>query len=173
MKNILYLHIGSNEGNRHDFLAFARSEISQLIGEIVRCSGIYETKAWGVEHQPDFLNQALKIYTELTPGKILEIIHKIENRSGRKRTMRWSSRTLDIDILFFNDSIIESNDLTIPHKMLHERNFALVPMAEIAGSLMHPVKEKTIDQLLEECRDKLEVTKVESRKSEGECNTIS
>jgi 2-amino-4-hydroxy-6-hydroxymethyldihydropteridine diphosphokinase len=159
-KNIIFLHTGSNLGNRFDYLNKANQLIESQIGSIKIQSSFYKTAAWGVTDQPAFINQAICVETDLSPNKLLKTIHQIEAELGRVRITKWAERVIDIDILFFNDLIIENKNLEIPHPRIGERNFVLVPMNEIAPDLVHPVFQKNIQTLLKECLDHLQVTAV-------------
>jgi 2-amino-4-hydroxy-6-hydroxymethyldihydropteridine diphosphokinase len=155
--NISYLLIGGNQGDRLARLATARDLITNAGGQILLASALYETAAWGKTDQPDFLNQALKVATEEDAPAWLLTLLDIEGKMGRRRQEKYGPRIIDIDILFFNNSIIHEPQLTIPHPEIRNRRFALVPMEEIAPSLIHPVLHKTIRQLLAECTDPLAV----------------
>ncbi len=135
-------------------------EIADLIAPIEKASSIYETAAWGSNNQPDYLNQVILINTALAARNILEKILVIELSLGRQRKTRWDSRTIDIDILFYGDAIIEAPDLQIPHKRMHERRFTLEPLAEIAPGLLHPLLKKTVAELKNELTDNLIVKKL-------------
>jgi 2-amino-4-hydroxy-6-hydroxymethyldihydropteridine diphosphokinase len=145
--NEVYLHTGTNLGDKAANLEQANAWISQEIGPIVRASSVHRTKAWGITAQPDFLNQALLVHTALNPFELLEKIHWIERKMGRVRRIKWGERLIDIDILFFNDAIIEEENLSVPHPYLHLREFVLAPLREIAPELVHPVLGKSIRQL--------------------------
>lgn len=155
----LVLHTGSNLGNRHANLAKANFLIASLLGEVVKKSSIYVTEPWGVKEQSDFLNQALLVKTAFKPKDALEKIHQIEKRLGRIRGIKWHSRLIDIDMIFYGDQIINDEGLTLPHKHLHERNFVLTPLYEIIPDFIHPVLNKSIATLLEECQDNGQVEK--------------
>lgn len=157
MANKAYLLLGSNEGDRVGWLQQCIAMLGSQHGKILQTSAVYETAAWGKEDQPDFLNMAVCIETILTPAELLQGIQHIEKELGRQREVKWGQRTLDIDILFFNDTVIRQPDLIVPHPFMQERRFALAPLNEIAPRLLHPVFGKTIQQLLEECPDPLEV----------------
>jgi 2-amino-4-hydroxy-6-hydroxymethyldihydropteridine diphosphokinase len=157
--NKVYLLLGSNAGNREALLQDACRQITTTCGIIVQRSSVYETAAWGMEKQDAFLNEVLCIDTLLQPEQLLKAIQTIEDNLGRQREILWGPRTLDIDILFFNTDIINLPHLKVPHPFLQKRRFTLVPIAEIAGSMMHPILHKTITDLLEECDDRLEVRK--------------
>jgi 2-amino-4-hydroxy-6-hydroxymethyldihydropteridine diphosphokinase len=157
--NEAYLLTGGNIGNRLNYLFKARGEIKKRCGKILKESSIYETAAWGHEEQKAFLNQVLKIETEFSPEQLLKSILEIEQDLGRKRELKYGPRTIDIDILFFNEEIIDQHGLKIPHPQLQNRRFVLVPLNEIAAEKIHPVFNKTISQLLAECPDPLAVNK--------------
>ena len=156
----LYLLLGGNLGDRLSNLERAREFINEKIGEILKKSSIYQTSAWGNENQPDFLNQALLVRTELLPGEVLEEIHKIEKLLERKRFEKWGSRTIDIDILFFGNNVVNLENLVIPHPEIEKRNFTLVPLAEISPSFIHPVFRESVLDLLNKTPDKLKVKKI-------------
>ncbi len=136
----------------------ALSQLAQDWGKISLQSSVYETAAWGLEDQPGFLNMAVAITTALTAIQLLSAIRNIETLLGRKREIMWGQRTIDIDILFYNNDIINSADLVIPHPRLHERRFVLVPLLEIAPDFVHPVLHRSITDLLANCEDDLEVS---------------
>lgn len=159
-RNTSYLLIGGNLGKRFLNLQKAKIEIGKRIGKINIESSIYETAAWGVEEQPDFLNQVLEVSTELSPKELLAEIHIIEAILERKRLRKWGTRTMDIDILFYESQIINTPNLKIPHPYLHLRRFTLVPLCDLIPDFVHPVLQKTVKELLEECGDELEVRKV-------------
>jgi 2-amino-4-hydroxy-6-hydroxymethyldihydropteridine diphosphokinase len=139
----------------------AKSEIQQELGVIENESSIYETAAWGFESENHFLNQVVFILTEHEAREILKKCQKIENKLGRTRgSDQYASRTMDIDILFFNDGIINEPELIVPHQHIHKRRFTLDPLAEIAPDFVHPVLNKTLKQLLKDCSDNSEVKKV-------------
>jgi 2-amino-4-hydroxy-6-hydroxymethyldihydropteridine diphosphokinase len=155
-----YLLIGGNVGDRHQNLERARQLIEAKAGKLLDQSAIYETEAWGKQDQPPFLNQVLRVETALEPHTLLQAILQAELDMGRQRDERYGPRTIDIDILLFNDLILDTRQLTIPHPQLHLRRFALMPLAEIAATEIHPVFKKSIDELLLECPDKLGVKKL-------------
>jgi 2-amino-4-hydroxy-6-hydroxymethyldihydropteridine diphosphokinase len=157
----VYLLLGSNLGYRELILKKAAAQINDLTGSIVKVSSVYETEPWGFEGGCDFLNQALIVETGHSPHEVLNMILSIESHLGRKRTAKKISRTLDIDILFYDDLVVNEPGLIIPHPLLHLRRFALIPMNEIAADYMHPVLNKPIAGLLSECPDQLKVTRYE------------
>jgi 2-amino-4-hydroxy-6-hydroxymethyldihydropteridine diphosphokinase len=153
----LYLLLGGNLGNRTLYLQQARKRIAAQVGPVMRSSSLYETAAWGNTDQPSFLNQVLEVQTELMPEEVLQRINAIEQELGRIRQEHWGSRVIDIDVLFYDDLVLQTQRLTIPHPQLHLRRFTLLPLVEVAPGLVHPVLGKSIAQLLEACEDKLEV----------------
>ena len=158
----VYLHTGTNLGNRLQNLAKANEYIAAHIGKIEAISSVYETEAWGVTIQPKFYNQALKVLTILNPIEVLKKALWIEsNFFNRERGEKWAARIIDIDLLLYEDRIIETNDLVLPHPHLHQRNFVLIPLMEIAGEVEHPKFKKTIDELYWESEDTLEVYTLE------------
>lgn len=153
----VYLLLGGNLGDRILYLQQARESINRQVGTLTRSSNVYETAAWGKTDQPNFLNQVLEVQTELTPEEVLQRINGIEQELGRVRHEHWGARVIDIDILFYNSLVLQTQRLTIPHPQLHLRRFTLLPLAELAPELVHPVLGKSILQLLQECPDELEV----------------
>lgn len=151
-KNVFIL-LGTNLGKRVLNLKSAVNFINKDIGLVLLKSKIYETEPWGVTDQPNFLNQVLKINTNLSPQNCLKNCLEIENKMGRERLRKWGERLIDIDLLFYNDLKINTLDLVLPHPRLHERNFTLVPMEEIAADYIHPLFNKTMYELLDICRD--------------------
>jgi 2-amino-4-hydroxy-6-hydroxymethyldihydropteridine diphosphokinase len=157
----VFLLLGSNEGDKNDFLRKAKERITAELGAIISSSSIYATAAWGKTDQSDFLNQVVEIQTSIEPQLLLEKILLIEKEIGRIRKEKWGPRPIDIDILFYSDRILATPALTIPHAGIPHRRFVLVPLLEIAPTLTHPVLNKSIEKLLKECDDILLVTKVE------------
>ena len=156
----LYLLTGSNLGNRLANLNRAYKMVNDQIGEILNCSSIYETQAWGFVHKNSFLNQALYLQTEIDVFQVLDKIQLIEKEFGRKRRgTGYEARIIDIDILFYNQSIITKEKLTVPHPLIQQRRFTLLPLAEIAPDLIHPILNNSIINLLNNCTDSLDVIK--------------
>lgn len=151
--NTVYLQLGSNLGAREHFISNGIQEISEHIGSVDIRSHIYESTPWRVEGQESYLNQIIEVKTLLSAEKILASVLKIENNLGRVRIEKWGERLIDIDIIFFNNEIIETSDLCIPHKHMHERNFVLIPLNEIAPDFIHPKYNKTVSELLNDSKD--------------------
>lgn len=157
--NVTYLCLGGNIGDRETALNLAILIISQEIGNIVSKSGIYETEAWGVENQQAYLNQCIAVTTNLTAEELIHSVLVIEKQLGRERSnsITYEPRIIDIDIIFYNNTIIETPQLTVPHPRLHLRKFVLIPLNEIASNHLHPILNKTIFNLLSDCEDQSEV----------------
>lgn len=151
--NLAYLLTGGNLGNREELLSKAAHLIQQKCGNILRKSSIYETSPWGLTNQPGFLNQVLEVETSFGAEHLMEKLLLIEEDMGRKRAEKYGPRTIDIDILLFNQDQIHTESVTIPHPRIHERRFVLVPLCELDSSLMHPVFNQTMSNLLENCSD--------------------
>jgi 2-amino-4-hydroxy-6-hydroxymethyldihydropteridine diphosphokinase len=156
----VYLLLGSNLGDRFLFMKKAIAMIDSDIAPVVKTSSVYETQSWGKTDAPDYLNQVILLQTSLPAQTILQKILGIELALGRKREEKWGSRTIDIDILFYGDQIIEEDGLIIPHPEMHKRRFTLEPMAEINNNFKHPGCEMTILQLKNELNDNLIVKKL-------------
>lgn len=156
----VFLLLGSNQGDRFEYLAAATRMLGQ-IGEIQARSSTYETEAWGKTDQPAFLNQAVCLHTSLDPESLLQAVLKMERSLGRERQERYGPRTIDIDILLYGALIHRSQTLTLPHPELHNRRFALTALTEIAPDLIHPEFQLTMAQLLEQCTDPLQVNRID------------
>lgn len=157
-----FLLLGSNQGDRMQMLQAARVRMEILAGPMVAASPIYETAAWGDANQPAYLNQAIALDTTLEPAVLLSTLLAVEQSLGRVRKTKWEPRPIDIDILLYGDTVLEQPDLTIPHPAMAERRFVLMPLADIAGEVKHPVTGLTIAEMLSACTDNLEVKKYQA-----------
>jgi 2-amino-4-hydroxy-6-hydroxymethyldihydropteridine diphosphokinase len=157
--NTAYLLTGGNLGDRLTHLRKAESLLNDQCGIVLKESSLYETAAWGNTDQPAFLNQALIIETKLNAKQLIRRVLKIEKIMGRIREEKYGPRIIDIDILLFNNDVINISFLKVPHPELQNRRFALLPLNEIAADIIHPVLNKSISELLIECKDELEVKK--------------
>jgi len=147
VKNTIYIALGTNLGNR---LANLRAAIQSMPPEVkvLAESHVYETPPWGYEDQPAFLNMVVKAKTELLPEALLKYLKQLEVELGREQNFRWGPRLIDLDILFYDDLVLASPPLVIPHPRLHERAFVLVPLADVAPDLIHPVLKQSVRDLL-------------------------
>lgn len=157
---ITYLLLGSNLGDSKQYISDALIVIAQRIGRLDSASSLFQTESWGNPDQPDFINQVVCVHTNLGSSELLKAILKIESELGRERLEKWGSRTIDIDILLFDNQVINTPDLVVPHPRMHERRFTLEPLNEIASDIIHPVFNKTINELLDDLSDKLFVKKL-------------
>ena len=155
--NSVFLIVGGNLGNRKKNLQTAATFIDEQVGTIIQSSKIYETEPWGLSDQPAFYNQVHLVKSKLGAQTIIDTILEIEEKMGRVRTIKNAARIIDIDILFFNEEIIDEPNLIIPHREIANRRFVLMPLNEIAPLMIHPVVKKNISELLSECKDQLKV----------------
>ena len=160
--NKIFLITGGNIGDRKKNLQTAANAIEENIGNIIKSSSIYETEAWGNTDQAAFYNQVHIVESELAAKEIINKILAIEKKMGRIRTIKNAARIIDIDILFFNNEIINDPILTIPHKEISNRRFVLMPLSELDPDLVHPVLNLSINKLLSICKDPLNVTRLET-----------
>lgn len=156
---IAFIAIGSNLGNRIENCDKALREISDF-AEISAVSSIYETEPVGKEDQPDFINCAAKIETDLSASQLLLSLQSVESKFGRERVRRWGPRTVDLDIIFYDDLAIETEELVIPHPAAHLRRFVLEPVCEIAPDFVHPVLKVSVSTLLSNLQSDKTVTKI-------------
>lgn len=155
--NNVFLLTGGNMGDKRKNLLRAAKFIDQKLGHILSTSAIYETEAWGKIDQPSFYNQVLQFQTDYSPNEVLQEILAIELNMGRERIVKYGPRLIDIDILFYNYEVIETPELIVPHPQLQHRRFVLTPLAEIVPKYIHPLLQKTIAELLLDCKDLLQV----------------
>ena len=149
-EHIVYLALGTNLGDR---LANLKQAIVSLTPqmEVKAKSSVYETPPWGYEDQPKFLNQVVKVKTYLEPEALLKHLKRLEVALGRKESFPNGPRLIDIDILFFDDAVLNTPSLVIPHPRLHERGFVLLPLMDIAPDLVHPISKKSVSEMVVEC----------------------
>ena len=161
MDNSAYIGIGSNQGDPFTNCTVAIEHIcASDKNRLVKQSSYYRTEPWGHLDQEDFINLAIKIQTSYTVLELLDFLQGIERKLGKNRTVQWGPRTIDLDILFYNNDIVTSPELTIPHPHIGKRGFVLIPLEEIDPHLVHPGCHKTIAQLLNKLADKSGVTKL-------------
>jgi 2-amino-4-hydroxy-6-hydroxymethyldihydropteridine diphosphokinase len=153
-----YIGIGSNMGDKLDACRRAIALLDSRAGTVVKSSSWYCTEPVGHVKQEDFVNAVVELRTELSPLALLACCHVIEDALGRSRLVRWGPRTIDLDILLYGDEIVRSEELTVPHPLMAERAFVLVPLSEIAPQAHHPVLHKTVAELLKRLHDDHRVT---------------
>ncbi|MFN4181895.1 MAG: 2-amino-4-hydroxy-6-hydroxymethyldihydropteridine diphosphokinase [bacterium] len=156
----MWIGLGSNLGDRKAHLVQAVQHL-QKYARILRRSSIYLTSPWGYSAQPDFLNAVVEIETTYEPQELLHILKHIEKEMGRKPAGKWHPRAIDLDILLYEDRIVQTKELTIPHPLLSDRLFALVPLSELIPEKVHPLSGKTIEQLRKEKEENADGERVE------------
>ena len=159
MQVITVLSLGSNVGDRLNYLTLSKTAIQNYLGSILLSSNIYETEPWGIDNQDSYLNQVVAVQTSKTPNDLLDNIHLIERELGRIRRVHYGPRTIDIDILYYGERIIDIENLKIPHSHIQKRRFILVPLSEILPQMQHPLLKKTNQELLDMVKDEGKVTK--------------
>lgn len=153
MKKKLVLSLGSNLGNRYAYLLRAIHKIEKYFNSKPVVAHFYETPPWGNENQSRFINTAIYLHTDITIDQCLKKVQAIEKEMGRLKTEKWGPRMIDIDILFYEDDVVETDIITVPHQHLHQRAFVLKPLQDILPNFIHPLKNKTIIQLIEDIDD--------------------
>ncbi len=162
IENKLILSLGGNIGDVKAIFKATLRKIEEEIGEVILKSSLYQTAAWGNENQADFFNQVIIVQTKYNASDSLKKCLEIEKYLGRERTgEKWIARPIDIDILFFNEEIIDLPDLKVPHPFILERNFILAPCSEISPNFIHPIAQKTIETLYKESKDDKQIKKLE------------
>lgn len=148
--SVVYLSLGSNLGDRESIINLSIKEIDKRIGKVTNISSRYETEPWGFSSANKFINMAVEVNTQLTPKKVSEIVHQIEFDLGRRRdtnAIGYEDRVIDIDILLFDDIVLNDKDLTLPHPKMHLREFVMAPLSEIAPNMVHPIIGETIEEM--------------------------
>jgi 2-amino-4-hydroxy-6-hydroxymethyldihydropteridine diphosphokinase len=163
--NRVYIALGSNRGDREKNLRDAIKLIEEKAGKVLSVSSVYETEPWQMNDSVSFLNQVILMETKQDGATLMEMLIQIEKSMGRIRHhgVGYESRTIDLDILFFNNEVIQSESLVVPHPQIAKRRFVLEPLAEIAPDYVHPVLKKTMLHLLKSCADKHSVRKFVSK----------
>jgi 2-amino-4-hydroxy-6-hydroxymethyldihydropteridine diphosphokinase len=154
-----HLGLGTNLGDRHENLKQAIEKLA-TIGRVLETSKIYETSAWGLEEQDDFLNQVIILETDQKPFELLQSIQEIEKAVGRTKSIKWGPRVIDIDILFIQDRIMDDQHLIIPHPHIQNRNFVLVPLMELDPDFIHPKLNLSIIELYADSTDDCDVVEL-------------
>ena len=159
---LVYLSLGSNLGDRAAHLQRALDELATAGLEVARVSPFFRTEPLDYRPQPWFLNGVAEIRTELLPLRLLSTLQRIERKMGRRRTLPKGPRTIDLDILFYDNAVVRAPALTIPHPRIGERKFVLVPLGELVPDFRHPVTRKTVREMLSETADRSQIVRCES-----------
>ncbi len=146
----IYIALGSNLGDKENNLKEALRRLTEKGITVCRVSGFISTEPYGVADQPDFLNAVAEIETDKSPAELLQVLLQTEREMGRKRIRRWGERNIDLDLLLYDDRIIDLPELKVPHPDMQNRNFVLCPLVQIAPDVMHPALKKTAGQLLKD-----------------------
>ncbi|MGQ7366290.1 2-amino-4-hydroxy-6-hydroxymethyldihydropteridine diphosphokinase [Streptococcus suis] len=161
MKHLAYLSIGGNMGNRQAYLQAALDKLaSHPACQLGLVSNIYETPAWGKTDQADFLNLACQVYTDLSAQDFLSVCQNIEQELDRVRIEKWGQRTIDLDIIFWDEEKIQEEDLIVPHPYAHKRAFVLLPLADIARDFCHPILGQKVEELVRNLGDTSNIKKI-------------
>ncbi|MGQ7550176.1 2-amino-4-hydroxy-6-hydroxymethyldihydropteridine diphosphokinase [Streptococcus suis] len=161
MNHLAYLSIGGNMGNRQAYLQAALDKLASHPGcQLGLVSNIYETPAWGKTDQADFLNLACQVYTDLSAQDFLSVCQNIEQELDRVRIEKWGQRTIDLDIIFWDEQVIEEENLIVPHPYAHERAFVLLPLADIARDFCHPILGQKVEELVSNLGDTSDIKKI-------------
>ena len=153
----IFLGLGSNQGDRELNLRNSIKLLNSRVGKVLNTSGIYESEPWGVKNQNYFLNQVIEIETLIDPNDLLNICKNIEYDMGRKPEIRWGKRVIDIDILYYQSKVINQENLKIPHKLMHERKFIMIPLNDLNENHLHPILKITNKEILNKCIDSCNV----------------
>ena len=153
----IFLGLGSNQGDRELNLKNSIKLLNSRVGKVLNTSGIYESEPWGFKNQNYFLNQVIEIETHIDPNDLLNICKNIEYDMGRKPEIRWGKRVIDIDILYYQSKIINQEKLIIPHKLMHERKFVMIPLNDLNENHLHPILKITNKEILNKCIDSCNV----------------
>lgn len=160
--SIVYIGIGSNLGDRERNCARAIELLSGKGVTVKKRSSLYKTEPWGIKGQPEFMNMAIEIETDLNPHELLALVKEVEVQIGRKKSYQWGPRLIDLDILLYDHIVLDERSLRIPHPLMHEREFVLGPLCEIAPGMIHPVLKMNMGELLQRLHNK-------TRQGHGDC----
>ena len=155
----IFLGLGTNQGERELNLKNSIKLLNSRAGKVLNTSGIYESEPWGVKDQSYFLNQVIEIETLIDPIDLLNICKNIEYDMGRNPEIRWGKRVIDIDILYYQSRVINQKKLIIPHKLMHERNFVMIPLNDLNENHLHPILNITNKEILNNCIDSCKIKK--------------